>query len=85
MRVIVFPKHRKMIEDLLRKLASRRSAASEGDAARLQLYLDINANCMEEGQNDGSAASFDKFKHRILPVLVRGQCCLDFAALHRMA
>lgn len=63
-----------MLEELLQQLARRSSDSGGGDVAR-QLYVDININGLEEDTNEGKAASFERHKDAILPVLIKGKSC----------
>lgn len=51
---------------------------SISDAARRQLYMDIN--CAQEEEDCGVAAIFDKHKSVILPVLIKGKRVPDSRA-----
>lgn len=61
-----------MIEALLQQLADRITGPTKGETAR-QLYLDINISGLKDGNDEGTAASFDAHKDAILPVLIKGK------------
>lgn len=62
-----------MIEALLQQLAGRITGSTKGEAAARQLYLDINISGLKDENEEGKAASFDKHKDAILPVLIKGE------------